>query len=70
MKKQSFTTFKVYQENMRTGATSPYLVTEVSNSVKTGDMAKVAVQQVSNQLHLVNSFPKDYKTRVEYSKVA
>lgn len=68
-KPKNVTTLNVYQENVKTGARSPYITTQVSNNVKVGEMAKTAIDQVRSFLHLVNKFPNHYKAVVSYVKI-
>ena len=60
MRKQSkteTTRLRVMDEDMKTGALTPYMVVEVSNREKTSHMPKLAIDQVKSFLHMSNKYP-------------
>ena len=60
MRKQSkteTTRLRVMDEDMKTGALTPYMVVEVSNREKTSHMPKLAIDQVRNSLFMSNKYP-------------
>jgi len=55
--KESSTRLRVMDEDMKTGALTPYMVVEVSNREKTSHMPKLAIDQVRNLLTMSSRYP-------------